>query len=203
MKKLWPNKKSHQLWFLGALLLPLTACGFTPTPPEDAYRVSLSSLGYEVNDTGKIIVASVTANMTATAGAPDVRELDYTAVLLDSKGKPAAIDDSKIAPANGTLMVGAKGGYRCTGAPPTPEGACVVNSSDAIWSNNGSWATNTVSRAIVPGEWAVAHLASFQGTTTGSAQWYAEFTYTAYMTTGQAVSWKQRYQFLIPVKAGS
>ena len=200
MKKLWPNKTSHQLWFLGALMLPLTACsGLTSTPYEDAYRVSLTNLGYEVTPAG-IVIPAVTAKLTATAGAPDVSELDYTAVILDGSGKPATDKDSLIVPANGTLLVGAKGGYRCT---TTPEAACSVNSSDASFAVNGSWAANTAAnKAITPGEWAVAHLAQF-AKNNGTAQWYAEFTYTAYMTTGKAVSWKQKYQFTNPAKAGS
>ncbi|GAA3998406.1 hypothetical protein GCM10022631_06510 [Deinococcus rubellus] len=199
------RRYSHKIWLLGALMLPLVGCnggvsGITPTGYQDAYRVSLTNLGYEVDTTGKITIPAVTAILTATAGAPDVRELDYTAVLLNGNGDPAAVDNSPIVPASGTLLVGGKGGYRCTGA--TPETACTPTSADAVWSNNGSWAANTVaSKAVTPGEWAVANIgAAKEGNT---AQWYAEFTYTAYMSTGSKVSWKQRYQFTNPAKAGS
>ena len=98
-----------------------------------------------------------------------------------------------------SFVVGAKGGYRCD---TTPESACVVNSPDASFAVNGSWAANTAAnKAITPGEWAVAHLDQF-AKNNGTAQWYAEFTYTAYMTNGKAVSWKQKYQFTNPAKAG-
>ncbi len=195
---------SHKIWLLGALMLPLAGCnggvsGITPTGYQDAYRVSLTPLGYEIDKEGIITIPAVTAKLVATAGAPDVRELDYTAVLLNSQSEPATSENSPIVPAGGTLMVGAKGGYRCTGN--TPEASCTLSSGDAVWSNNGDWAANTVNnRAITPAEWAIAHSKATGGET---AQWYAEFTYTALMTTGNSVKWKQRYQFTAPAKAGS
>ncbi|TSA80829.1 hypothetical protein FNU79_15975 [Deinococcus detaillensis] len=197
----------QKVWLLWALVLPLAGCnggisGVTPTGYQDAYRVSLTNLGYEVDTSGKITIPAVNANLTSTAGAPDVRELDYTAILLNGDGDPATADNSPIVPAKGTLMVGAKGGYRCVGTTPTPEAACTLTSSDAVWSNNGSWAANTAAnKAITPGEWAIGHISAAKAGNT--AQWYAEFTYTAYMTTGSSVSWKQRYQFTNPAKAGS
>ncbi|WP_420596007.1 hypothetical protein [Deinococcus sp.] len=201
------NPKQHSLWLLTALALPLAGCGvgvnsLAPTPYTDAYRVSLTNLGYEQDTSGTITIPAVTANLVATAGAPDVRELDYTAVLLNSAKQPAALNNSPIVPASGTLMVGAKGGYRClddTSTTELVESKCIPTRADAIFVNNGAWNVNTVvNRAITPGEWAVAHLAAATGGET--AQWYAELTYTAYMTNGSSTTWKQLYQFTNPAK---
>ncbi|AWN24052.1 hypothetical protein DKM44_13070 [Deinococcus irradiatisoli] len=194
---------SHKIWLLGALMVPLAGCnggvsGLTPASYQDAYRISLTSLGYSATGRGTsdsprlYKIPSVTATLVATSGAPDVRDVTYTATLLNSNGEPATGDNSSIAPAKGTLFAGAKGGYICA---TTAEAACTISSEDARWATNGSWTVNKVERAIVPIEWAVAQ----DNATTGEgAQWYAEFSYTAHMANGQNASWKQRYQFVSP-----
>lgn len=204
-----------KLFLLAALALPLsvslTGCnGGTSglniggsTPYENAYRVELTSVGYEADDKGKITIPSVTAKLTAMAGAPDVNELTYTGTLLNSEKQPAVDANSfMLAKQYGTLLTGAKGGYRCT---TTVEAQCTYNSPDAVMNTNGSWAVNTVTRSIYPGEWASAHLTATNyrpATSTGeSAQWYVKMDYTANMSNGKSVSWTQFYPFLIPVKS--
>lgn len=176
-----------------ALGLLLSACGSGGSDTVPPYRVSLTNLGYEQDETGKITIPSVTANVVSSAGAPDIRKLEYTAVLLNGSGEPQADLDSKITPLNGLLFANARGGYRCN---TTPEGACTMTSADALMVDNGAWTANTISRALVPGEWAIAHVSGGAGT----AAWSVDFTFTALQSNGRSVSWKQNYQFISPAK---
>ncbi|WP_157468875.1 hypothetical protein [Deinococcus murrayi] len=192
-------------WMVPALLL--AACNTMGNPNVPVYSISLTSLGYEVNEQGKITIPEVRANLVSTAGAPDVLKVEYTAVLLDGKGERAAEGNSIITPLNGLLFAGAKGGYFCFGGQPTPttpatpENGCTMGSPDARPVTTGQWAANTVNRALVPGEWAIAHLRA--GTTNATAPWSVDFTFTATQSTGRTVTWKQNYAFLAPARAGN
>lgn len=159
---------------LGAALLAGCGQGIVTTSAQP-YNISLTPLGYEVDQSGKITIPAVTATLTATAGAHDIYDVQYTAVLLDSQGNPAASDNTAIVPASGSLFSMAKGGYYCYayssggGTVTTPETQCTVNDPGASYVDNGFWKVNTVTnRAIVPGQWAIAHLNSMRGgTSTG------------------------------------
>lgn len=193
-----------KLFLLAALALPLsaslTACGkdSVTTPDDQAYRVQLSSVGYEVDDKEKITVADVTVNLTSMAGAPDVNHLEYTGTLLNSEYKPATEDNSYLTKISGTLLTDAKGGYKCTA---TAEALCTYGSPDAVYVNNSTWTRNTVNRSLYPGEWAAAHWKAYKKPSGESAQWYVKFDYTAYASNGKVYTWSQNYPFIIPVKA--
>jgi hypothetical protein len=97
MKKLWPNKKSHQLWFLGALL-PLTACGSEVVPTDFNLGVNVSDFASTVTVTKTIVtpgtpdtpaipatpsspaipaIPGIPAKVTYTAGAPGVTSFTF------------------------------------------------------------------------------------------------------------------------------
>lgn len=186
-----------KLLLLSTLALPLglllTGCGDVSLPDSQAYRVALTSLGYAFSS-GQYTILNVTPTLTSSANAPDVNELTYKGTLLNSKMQPAAANNSIIAPVYGTLLVGAKGGYRCT---TTAEAQCHRNSADAYPDTNGTWASNTLTKpvSIVPIEWAVANNTSTDGDT---AQWYVKMDYTAHTSNNKTYTWSQIYQFVSP-----
>jgi hypothetical protein len=174
-------------------LVGLSGCGSTGNATTPPYRVSLTSLGYKYLD-GVYTVPQVIANVVSSAGAPDIRTLTYKAVLLNPKGEKAIVNNAEITPLSGLLFANAKGGYACPAA--TAEVACTMLTSGAFFADNGSWAANTVARAITPIEWAVAH--NTASSTADSAGWSADFTFTVLQANGNTLSWKQNYQFVAP-----
>lgn len=185
-----------KLLSLVTLGMVLSACGSVAggflAGPAAPYNIALSSLGYEVDPQGIITIPEVRATLTSTAGAHDIYDVKYTAVLLDRNGGGAAGNNSTIVPASGQLLSYAKGGYLCATTAAT---ACTINSTDAYFAANNTFPGNTVVRSITPGEWAVAHIQrSGLGDT---AQWYARFTFTGTVD-GRSYSWTQDYQFVSP-----
>ncbi|WP_293911803.1 hypothetical protein [Deinococcus sp.] len=88
MKKLWPNKKSRQLWLLGALMMPLTACNVGTTGsivvPTDF------NVGVNVNDATSTV--TVTKKVTpATAEKPAVPATGTTPAVPAVPGTPASV----------------------------------------------------------------------------------------------------------------
>lgn len=193
-----------KLFALAALSVMLAACGSTTAllPASGAsYSVALSSLGYELTPEGRIIIPSVTATLTTAAGTRDIYNVTYTATLLDFDGRPVAgatetePGNSQIVPARGQLFTYGRGGYSCT---TTPTEQCRLTSPDANFVANTTAAS--VSRAIVPGEWAVAQIAASQANpTTQAAAWQARFDFQGQVS-GQTVSWTQYYQFTNPAR---
>lgn len=186
-----------KLLSLVTLGMVLSGCGTLSTlsvpgsPPP--YSIRLTNLGYEALN-GQITIPDVTAVLTSAAGASDIYDVSYTAVLLNGNGEPAA-ENSRIVPATGNLMSYAKGGYRCTS---TPDAACTINSADSYFAANNTFPGNTVTnRALVPGEWAVAHLTAQSRGDTDSAAWYVRVTWTG-IVNGRPFSWNQNYQFTNP-----
>lgn len=177
-------------------LVGLSGCGSTGNATTPPYRVSLTSLGYSATgtDTRVYTIPQVTANVVSSAGAPDIRTLTYTAVLLNPSGEKAIVNNPQIAPLSGLLFANAKGGYVC---PSTvSEVSCNMLVAGSAFADNGSWAANTVSRSIVPIEWAVAH--DTASNTLNPAGWSVDFTFTALQANGNSLSWRQNYQFVSP-----
>ncbi|SMB94003.1 hypothetical protein [Deinococcus hopiensis] len=195
---------------LGLFALPLlvAGCGLSGTDaPTRPYTITIEPLGYRVTGTTAriITITSATINLYSAAGAPDVSSIDYTAIILNSKGDRAALDNSVIVPATGTLLGRARGGYVCTNTS-LPSASCSMSRPDAIMTNTGplQWIENSITKFVMPFEWAVAHDSAFSGVNVPGedpAGWYAQFTFTANQTNGRTVTWKQNYQIVSP--AGS
>ena len=188
--------KKIALLALVPALVGLSGCGSTGNATTPPYRVGLTSLGYTATGTSPRVytIPQVTANIVSSAGAPDIRTLTYTAVLLNPSGEKATANNSQIAPLSGLLFANAKGGYVCPSG--VSEVACNMLVSGAAFADNGSWAANTISRSIVPIEWAVAHDTALN--TLDPAGWSVDFTFTALQANGITLSWKQNYQFVSP-----
>lgn len=178
-----------------AVPMLLAGCG-SSSPETRPYSITIQNIGYTVDTSGQITVPEVRTNLYSSAGAPDVREIKFVGTLLDGNGQPAAGLNSKIVPLQGNLFAGGKGGYFCT---QTPAASCTPLSQDAVIADAGpaNWPQqNSLARALIPSEWAKAHLsAKEQGNT---APWSVDIEFTAYQATGKVVTWKQNYQFVSP-----
>lgn len=182
--------------------LIFSACGSEGNLPNNRpYTITIKPLGYKY-DSGKFTITESVSELHSAAGAPDVRSIDYTAVLLDSKGNPAGYNQSYIVPQTGTLFGHARGGYVCT---TTPANICSMGRSDAVLTETGplEWSENSVIRTLVPVEWAIIHLNASTGASDtppggDTAGWYVEFTFRAVEANGKVVQWKQNYQFVSP-----
>lgn len=196
-------KNPKSLLALVGLTTVLASCGaqggFLATNPAQAYRINLTpALGYEFRD-GVYTVPSVTATLTSAPGAWDIYDVEYTAILKNSEGDEATGDNSAIVPAFGTLFARAQGGYRCVASDGTVTDStqgCTINSPTVRFMANGQSPSNTITKAITPIEWAVAHNT---GPAQDTATWYAEFTFRGRVN-GQVVSWKQNFQFVAPAQ---
>lgn len=185
---------------LALALFPVLLASCNPQGEQQnnrPYTITVESMGYSVDDEGKITIKQTDVKLFSTAGAPDVRSIDYTAVLLNSKGQPANSDNSTIVPTSGTLFGNGKGGYICTSEANAGQPSCWMGASDVVLVDTGpiQWPVNNIAHFMMPGEWASAHLMS---ETRDSAGWYAEFTFRAVQTNGKVVTWKQNYQIIAP-----
>ncbi|SEJ28521.1 hypothetical protein SAMN04488058_105213 [Deinococcus reticulitermitis] len=189
-----------------ALPLLLASCGNlnVGSSTQRPYTITVEQFGYEVQESGRIIVADSPIVLNSAAGAYDVATVSYTAVLLNSKGEPVGNDQSTVLPVTGTLFGKARGGYVCA---TTAASACSLASADAVFANTSDvqWPENRISRALMPGEWAILHQDAFQESFSGpvsgdSAGWYARFTFTATQSNGRQVTWQQNYPVVNPTK---
>lgn len=180
-----------------ALPLILAACGGNGTAPKDRpYSITMEPLGYSY-DGKEYKINNVDVQFFSNAGAFDVRTVDYTAIMLNTKGGRAALDNSVIVPASGTLFGKLRGGYICGNTAVT---TCNWMSPDATFANTGpiNYPENQIKKFIMPIEWAVAHNTD----KSDSAGWYAEFSFSAVQSNGSVIKWKQNYQIVAPAGGG-
>lgn len=160
------------------------------------YSISMKNLGYSIDKEGVITIKETEIKLFSAAGAPDIRSLSYTAVMLNSLEKPAADNNSVILPVEkGSMFGSARGGYTCT---KTSAKACGMSSPDAVFMNTGpdQWSENVITKAIMPAEWASAH--NKGGVNKDSAGWSAKFTFKAIQSNGKVVEWNEFYQIVAP-----
>lgn len=204
-----------KLAILLAVPMILAGCGSNPTPSTNPYTIAASNFGYTatIDPTTGIVTYTVpgtTFQLYSAAGAPGVREIKFTAVLLDKNGTPlkqvfakdeGKLDDDVITPLNGNIFGNGGGGFQCIQTLPrdcTPFSKVVQNNvqvNDVIIKDTGPdfWPQNRINRSFVPIDWAAAHF-----TNGAPAGWSIDITYTAYQSNGGVVTWKDNYQFVYP-----
>jgi hypothetical protein len=153
-----------------AMTLALTACSTSVDSARLQFNLSASgSLGYEIDDDGRVTIPSRNLHFRSVAGAYGMTITEYTISFYDAGGSPLPLDESV---QTKTLGIFVPAGIQCP-APDVVTG-CLIGKPGWRFAP-GPEVVSEQGYELLPGAVALAHALS--GFPLG---WYAEIEFTGF-----------------------
>jgi len=185
------NRK-HVAIVMALLMGLLAGCGLNvPTGQQQYYRVDLQpdQWGFEVDNTGQIVIVGNVAQVLVAPGAPAGVLESVEVTYYDGDGNVLFEEDPGY---SGSLPVAIPEGIVCPDGTPT----CTKATSD--WSYG--WARSDTFTFSMQGKVAVEMLNAYsEGRSI--LGWYAHVVFHARTTSGTPVQWAQDINIIYPLKA--